>query len=151
MFRQDELLVSGELIYVFADPRSQTSRPVPTALREVLQSFEAGESRLDVRLGSWQALGASAQAVRTEVFVNEQRISPQLEWDEADERAVHAVAFNRLGVALGTGRLVEVGQGVARIGRMASVQPVRGAGVARAVLAALMRAARAVAALHGRK
>ena len=142
VFRQDTLLVAGELVYVFADPRSQTSRPVPAPLREVLQAFEAGEPMLDVRLGNWQALGASAQEVRTEVFVREQRISPELEWDEADAEAVHAVAFNRLGVALGTGRLVTVGPGVARIGRMASLQPVRGAGVARAVLAALMQQAR---------
>ena len=34
VFRGDELLVEGELIYVFADPHTQTSRPVPPALRE---------------------------------------------------------------------------------------------------------------------
>src|SRR5437899_11089406 len=29
VFRHDELLVSGELVYVFADPHSQTSKAVP--------------------------------------------------------------------------------------------------------------------------
>jgi len=142
VFRQDRLLVSGELVYVFADPASQTSRPVPAALREVLQAFEAGEPMLDVQVGNWRALGESAQAVRTQVFVDEQRISADLEHDAADAQAVHAVAFNRLGVAVGTGRLVAGAGGVARIGRMASLQPVRGAGVARSVLNALMQAAR---------
>jgi YbgC/YbaW family acyl-CoA thioester hydrolase len=35
LFRGDELLVSCELVYVFADPATQTSRPVPAALREL--------------------------------------------------------------------------------------------------------------------
>ena len=41
-FRQDELLVSCELVYVFADPATQTSKPVPQQLRDMLQAFEAG-------------------------------------------------------------------------------------------------------------
>ena len=36
VFRQDELLVSGELVYVFANPATQTSLPVPQPLRAVL-------------------------------------------------------------------------------------------------------------------
>ena len=40
VFRGDDLLVDGELIYVFADPHSQTSRPVP-ASRPVRQSRSA--------------------------------------------------------------------------------------------------------------
>ena len=42
IFRGDELLITAELIYVFADPSSQTSRPVPEALRRMLTGFEAG-------------------------------------------------------------------------------------------------------------
>ena len=42
-----------------------------------------------------------------------------MEWDDADADAVHAVAFNRLGRALGTGRMLEHVPGVAKIGRMA--------------------------------
>src|SRR5205085_7026660 len=40
VFRADELLVSGELVYVFADPATQTSKPVPGSLRQVLEDFE---------------------------------------------------------------------------------------------------------------
>jgi YbgC/YbaW family acyl-CoA thioester hydrolase len=39
VFRREQLLVGGELVYVFADPATQRSQPVPAALREVLQSF----------------------------------------------------------------------------------------------------------------
>jgi len=141
-FRQDELLVSAELVYVFADPQAQTSKPVPRELRDVMQAFEAGESMLQVRVGSWDELGREAQAIRTEVFVQEQLIPAHLEWDEADRDCVHALAVNRLGLPLATGRLLACGPGVAKIGRMAVVQPMRGSAVGRAVLEALMKTAR---------
>ena len=45
VFRADELLVSGELVYVFADPVVKQPRPVPPELRLTLQGFEAGVLR----------------------------------------------------------------------------------------------------------
>ena len=141
VFRQQQLLVSGELVYVFADPATQTSRPVPPALRALFESFEAGEPMVEVRLGSWAELGPQARALRTEVFIDEQKIPAVLEWDAADEGAVHAVAFNRLGMALATGRLLGHAPGVARIGRIAALQALRGGGVGRSVLDALTNVA----------
>ena len=143
VFRQEQLLVSGELVYVFADPHTQTSKPVPPALREVLAAFEAGEGMIDVRLGDWAALGAHAEAIRTEVFIDEQKIPKEMEWDEADRHCVHAVAFNRLGMPLATGRLLQEAPRIARVGRMASLQSLRSSGVGRRVLDALIDAARA--------
>lgn len=142
VFRQEQMLVSGELVYVFADPLSQTSRPVPPQLREVLQAFEAGEAMTKVTLGSWSDLKDPARALRSAVFVDEQKIPAELEWDDADETAVHAVAFNRFGVALATGRLLQHASGAGRIGRMAVHQAVRGSRVGRAILDALIDAAR---------
>jgi YbgC/YbaW family acyl-CoA thioester hydrolase len=143
VFRADELLVSGELVYVFADPQTQSAKPVPQELREVLQSFEAGKPMVEVRVGSWDELGRDAQAIRTAVFVDEQKIPAEMEWDEADASCIHAVAVNRFGVPLATGRLLEHVPGVAKIGRMAVVQTMRGSRVGRSVLDALMKAARA--------
>ena len=51
-FRQEQLLVSGELVYVFADPKVKQALPVPPPLRALFESFEAGEPMVDVRLGS---------------------------------------------------------------------------------------------------
>ena len=143
VFRGDTLLVRGALLYVFADPATQTSKRVPDALRAALQGYEAGESMLEVRTGDWAELGEAAHPIREEVFVVEQGVPVAMEWDEADAGCLHAVAFNRLGMALATGRLLQHAPGVARIGRMAVRQPMRGGGAGRAVLDALLAAARA--------
>jgi YbgC/YbaW family acyl-CoA thioester hydrolase len=143
LFRGETLLVSGELVYVFADPATQTSRPVPPELRALFEAYEAGAPVLDVRVGTWDTLGREAQALRTAVFVDEQKIPAELEWDAADANAVHAVAFNRFGLAVATGRWVDLDDGTAKIGRMAVAQPLRGSGVGGAVLQALMQSARA--------
>jgi YbgC/YbaW family acyl-CoA thioester hydrolase len=142
-FRQDQLLVSGELVYVFADPKVKRPLPVPPDLRALFESFEAGESMVDVRVGGWRELETAARPIRAEVFVGEQKIPAEMEGDDADGDAVHAVAFNRLGRALGTGRMLEHVPGVAKIGRMAVAASARHCGVGRAVLEALVEAARA--------
>jgi YbgC/YbaW family acyl-CoA thioester hydrolase len=141
IFRGDELLVTCELVYVFADPATQTSKPVPLSLRSLMEGYEKGEPAFEVKTGSWAELGPDAQRIRTEVFVGEQRIPADLEWDEADATAVHAVAYNRLGQAIGTGRLVQQSPDIARIGRMAVHRAIRGAGVGQGILEALLEAA----------
>ncbi len=141
VFRGQQRLVHGELVYVFADPASQTSRPVPPALREVLVAYEAGEVMHEVRVGDWSTLADDARAIRQAVFVDEQRIAAHLVCGEADAAAAHAVAYNRLGMPLASGRLLAPGPGVAKVGRMATLPAVRGAGLGRAVLEALTRLA----------
>jgi YbgC/YbaW family acyl-CoA thioester hydrolase len=142
VFRGDVALVTGELVYVFADPQAQGARPVPAALREVLTAFEAGLAMVDVRLGSWADLGDASRALRDEVFVREQGIAAPLQIDSADAGGVHAVAFNRVGAPVATGRLLQQAPGVARLGRMAVRAPLRGSGVGRQLLGALATAAR---------
>ncbi|MEZ7848164.1 MAG: YbgC/FadM family acyl-CoA thioesterase [Polaromonas sp.] len=135
--RGDALLVTCELIYVFADPSNQRSCPVPAALRQVLENFEAGEPVLLLKTGGWGALGWDAMEVRIEVFVDEQLIPLELENDAEDETAFHAVGYNGIGQAVATGRLLVGHQGQGRIGRMAVKRVLRGAGQGAAVLAAL--------------
>lgn len=143
VFRGEQRIVHGELVYVFAYPASQTSRPVPAALREVLEAFEAGQAMVQLRVGDWAGLREAASPIRHAVFTQEQGIDHALDEDGADADAVHAVAFNRLGVALGTGRMVSPEPGVAKIGRMAVVAPMRGSSIGRQLLEALVQAARA--------
>ncbi|MES2940859.1 MAG: YbgC/FadM family acyl-CoA thioesterase [Pseudomonadota bacterium] len=137
IFRGNDLLVTCELIYVFADPATQTARPVPAPLRAILTGYEAGEPVLEVKTGDWTALGPDAARVRTEVFLREQRIPEELEWDEKDAVALHAVAYNRMGMPLATGRLIDLGQGIGRIGRVAVHRALRGCGVGEQVMRTL--------------
>ena len=142
VFRQDEELVTAELVYVFADAGAQAAKPVPQELRELLQNFEAGRPMTSVRVGEWTELGGDAHQIRTKVFIDEQGIPAEMEWDEADNECIHAVAYNHFGAPLATGRLLEHVPGVAKIGRMAVLQSMRGSRVGKAVLDALMKAAR---------
>ena len=143
IFCGDRLLVTGELVYVFADPATQTSTPVPAALRAMLEGFEAGAEMVEVRTGDWNTLGRDAARLRTAVFVREQGIPADVEADALDASARHAVLYNRLGQPVATGRLLQQAPGVSRIGRMAVDRSVRGAQWGRVLLAALVDAARA--------
>jgi predicted GNAT family N-acyltransferase len=143
IFRGEELLITGELVYVYADPVAKKSQPVPAALRDMLEAFERGEDMVQLHLGSWRDLQELASPLRTEVFVDEQKVPPEMEWDEDDDTALHCVAVNRMGMALATGRLLQHAPGVSRIGRMAVKKSMRGSALGRRVLDALMEAARA--------
>ena len=138
IYRGDDLLVTSELIYVFADPITQRSCPVPDALRKVLENFEAGQPVLTLKTGNWKDLGWDAMEVRIEVFVDEQLIPLELENDDDDAEAFHAVAYNGFGQVVATGRLLKNQQGQGRIGRMAVKRVLRGSGQGSAVLAALL-------------
>ena len=82
-------------------------------------------------------------ALRTRVFVEEQGVPAEIEQDEHDATAVHALAEDGDGRVLATGRLlVRDGRGV--IGRMAVDASARGRGHGAAVLAELHRQAAAL-------
>lgn len=142
VFRGEQLLVQADMIYVFADAVAQTPLRVPDALREVVLGFEAGQPVVDVSIGDWRELGEAAGAIRHQVFVEEQGIPADMEWDAADASCLHAVARNRFGRPLATGRLLEHVPSVAKIGRMAVQRPMRGTEIGRQVLEALMAEAK---------
>ena len=76
--------------------------------------------------------------VRDAVFVVEQRVPPEIEPDEWDQRCDHALARDREGRAVGTGRLLPDGH----IGRMAVLPEWRGDGIGSRILASLVARAR---------
>jgi len=139
VFRGNTLLVSSELLYVFANPATQKSQAVPPVLREVLQGYEAGEPMLRIQTGDWAAMGADAGALREQVFLPEKGVSQADEWDGRDADALHVVAYNRLGQPVATARLLPT----AHIGRMAVTRVLRGSGLGRQVLDILLQTAAA--------
>ncbi|OYT88492.1 MAG: 4-hydroxybenzoyl-CoA thioesterase [Burkholderiales bacterium PBB6] len=142
VWRGSSLLVSGELVYVFANPQTRQPTPVPETLRAVLEGHEAGAPMLQLALGHWGEHEAASRQSRDEVFVEEQGIAAHLMVDEADAGAMHAVATNALGRAVGSGRLVISAPGEGKIGRMAVVRALRGTTVGRQLLQALIAEAR---------
>ncbi|WP_459753100.1 GNAT family N-acetyltransferase [Streptomyces sennicomposti] len=90
-------------------------------------------------------------AVRKEVFVAEQGVDEEIEYDAYDAVAVHVLAVRADGVPLGTGRLLH-GEaaaaktggeaGVGSLGRLAVVKEARGLGVGVALVRAVEEAAR---------
>ncbi|WP_030932835.1 GNAT family N-acetyltransferase [Streptomyces sp. NRRL S-646] len=91
-------------------------------------------------------------AVRKEVFVGEQGVPEDLEYDAYDAVAVHVLAVREDGVPLGTGRLLYGEAAAAKIdgdltvgslGRLAVAKEARGLGVGVALVRAIEDAARA--------
>ncbi|RKQ83656.1 GNAT family N-acetyltransferase [Brockia lithotrophica] len=85
-------------------------------------------------------------AVRREVFVEEQGVPEELEWDEVDRqrKAVYLAAFAE-GKVIGCLRLRPVGESALKVERLAVRAPWRGRGIG----SALMEAAESWAQGHG--
>ncbi|MCA1801710.1 MAG: GNAT family N-acetyltransferase [Rhodothermaceae bacterium] len=96
----------------------------------------AGE--IEVRIADWSDDKPDIRRIRTLVFIEEQKIPEDEEFDDADKTAVHVLAYNDLGEAIGTARLL----GSKKIGRVAVVKSWRGKGVGKALIGFLMQMAR---------
>ena len=91
-----------------------------------------------IRIMKWREALPLARPVRERVFIDEQNVPREEEWDEWDETSDHAVALDPGGKPVGTARLLPDG----RIGRMAVLKEWRGKGVGAALLAAMLARAR---------
>lgn len=79
---------------------------------------------IDIRQGDWQRLGTQAGDIRRIVFIDEQAVPEDEEWDGRDPDCMHFLAYHD-GHAIGTARLLPDGH----IGRVAVLKEGRGLGV----------------------
>lgn len=85
-------------------------------------------------LGSWEQLREEASKIRIAVFVNEQHVPLELEFDEFDASSSHVVVYSEKGEGMATARLLAEGY----IGRMAVLPAYRGMGLGADMLKTLM-------------
>lgn len=91
-----------------------------------------------IRKYSWQLAPADIRKIRQTVFVEEQQVPPELEWDDTDEIADHYLVVLPDNTPVGTGRLFSTLEETAHIGRMAILPPYRGKGIGETLLRHMM-------------
>lgn len=98
---------------------------------------DALHSSFTVRPASWQEDHDALAAIREQVFMQEQSVPAELEWDDEDDDALHLLAVNSEMAPIGTARMLKDGH----IGRVAVVPQWRGRGVATTMMQQLHKIA----------
>ena len=89
--------------------------------------------QIQIRIANWPNDSDALQAIRKIVFINEQHVPVELEWDGLDADCIHVLAFFDE-TPIGTARLLLDGH----IGRMAVLKNWRNQGVGSAMLQRLL-------------
>jgi predicted GNAT family N-acyltransferase len=92
-----------------------------------------------VEVADWERDQATLRSIREAVFVVEQNVPAELEWDGVDQDCAHVIAYASDLSAVGTGRLLRDGH----IGRLAVIAPWRGRGAGSSLLLKLISIAHA--------
>lgn len=82
----------------------------------------------------WQDNEAALRLIRETVFIQEQQVPEELEWDGLDENAIHLLARDHSGNPIATARMLADGH----IGRVAVLSPWRGRGIGSAMMQRLL-------------
>ena len=97
---------------------------------------------LEILIKPWQEAAQEAYLIRKQVFIEEQGVPEDMELDEHDPLAKHALAYQD-GLCVGTGRLVRLDNHHAQIGRMAVLSAYRNQDIGSAILSSLITLAQA--------
>jgi predicted GNAT family N-acyltransferase len=91
-----------------------------------------------IKMADWSGDQALLRSIREAVFVHEQNVPIELEWDGLDPHCAHVMAYAEGGRAVATGRLLPSGH----IGRIAVLKPWRHQGIGSSVLRTLIALAK---------
>ena len=97
------------------------------------------KSPIRVEQTSWQASEHEIKQIRTEVFVKEQNVPMDLDFDGLDPDCIQWLAYDDENMPVGTGRLLPDGH----FGRMAVLKPNRKRGIGDAIMRAVIETAAA--------
>jgi predicted GNAT family N-acyltransferase len=90
------------------------------------------ENNLKIEIVKWIDSYAPLSMIREKVFIEEQKVTPQLEWDGLDEEAIHFLAYQDK-VAIGCARAI-INQNAMQLGRMAVLKEYRDEGIGSALI-----------------
>ncbi len=87
-----------------------------------------------IKICSWESGQQQLSDIRRQVFINEQKVPEELEWDEFDKTARHVITLTKNHQAIATGRIKADGH----IGRMAVLKAYRQQGIGSEILLTLL-------------
>lgn len=96
------------------------------------------DSELKIVSGGWEDLAKHAKTIREAVFIQEQNIAAEEEWDEQDAISIHFVVYEK-GHAIATARLLANNS----IGRVAVLKSHRGLKIGQQLMQAIIDYAKA--------
>jgi predicted GNAT family N-acyltransferase len=95
---------------------------------------------ISIQITHWNEAKSQVMPIRHDVFIKEQEVPVELEWDEFDQNALHAIVKQENQV-IGTARLI-IDNTIARIGRMAIQKEYREQGIGQKLLSILIQTAK---------
>ena len=90
------------------------------------------KNNLKIEIVKWIDGLSQLKNIREKVFIQEQKVTPQLEWDGMDEKAIHFLVFNDK-AAIGCARAIVIKDHM-QLGRMAVLKEYRGQGIGGALI-----------------
>jgi predicted GNAT family N-acyltransferase len=98
------------------------------------------KNNLKIEIVKWLDGLSQLKNIREKVFIQEQKVTPQLEWDGMDEKAIHFLVFNDK-AAIGCARAIVIKDHM-QLGRMAVLKEYRGQGIGSALIEKAMTTAK---------
>jgi predicted GNAT family N-acyltransferase len=95
---------------------------------------------ISIQITHWEEAKSQVMPIRHEIFIKEQEVPEELEWDEFDQNALHAI-IKKENQVIGTARLI-IDNTIAKIGRMAIQKEYRQQGIGQELLLTLMQRAK---------
>jgi hypothetical protein len=95
---------------------------------------------ISIQITHWDSAKSMVMPIRHEIFIHEQKVPEELEWDEFDQDALHAIVKKDQQV-IGTARLI-INNTIAKIGRMAIQKEYREQGIGQKLLSTLIQTAK---------
>ena len=94
-------------------------------------------SQFTIRTGSWDELQNDAKLIREQVFIQEQQIAVEDEWDAEDAVSVHFVIYDQ-DQPIATARLLKNNS----VGRVAVLKSHRGTGIGKLLMQQIIQQAK---------